>query len=91
VISALATGGFEVRRAKPDDLLYELGLRSGDRILSLNGYMLDSYDDAEVAFTSLWSSLAETTYTLELLRGRDVRELNYEIIQLRQPPESIVE
>lgn len=77
VISALATGGFEVRRAEPDDLLYELGLRNGDRILSLNGYLLESYDDAGVAFTSLWLSLAETTYTLELLRGPDVRELSY--------------
>jgi hypothetical protein len=73
----LGESGFEVADANSGELLYELGLRNGDVILSLNNIDLDSYMAVGQAFFQLWLIEAETDYVLEIERNSSPVELNY--------------
>lgn len=70
----LALGGFEVVNADDGELLYELGLRNGDKPLELNGLPLDTFEDGAVAFGELYG---ESTFELYLLRGTAYVTLDY--------------
>lgn len=79
-VVALNAGGFEIQGTNAGELLYELGLRDGDLIVSLNDYDLWDYNDVSAAFVDLWFNVGESSYTLEILRGTTVLELNYELV-----------
>lgn len=70
-------GGFEVANADSGEFLYELGLRNGDEIMSLNRLPLANHDDVGFAYGSLWG---ETSFVLEVRRGASVIELNYSLL-----------
>jgi hypothetical protein len=75
-------GGFEVANASSGELLYELGLRNGDELLSLNGLPLTNYYDVGIAYATLiWTA---TEFTLEIERNSSTLELEYEIL-ISQP------
>src|SRR5690606_11242096 len=61
------TGGYEVNHASSGDLIWELGLRSGDVPYQLNGYPLTTPFEVGYAFWSLWGSA--TTFALSVARG----------------------
>ena len=70
------TGGgyFVVADADSGEMLYELGLRDGDKIVSLNDISISDYNDVALLFGELWG---ETSFTLEVLRGANTIELDY--------------
>lgn len=72
----LEAGGFQIAGANSGELLYELGLRNGDIIKSINNVDLDSYADVGYAFSELWSN-GVTSYTLGIERNSTPMELNY--------------
>ena len=69
--------GFRIEDAASGDLLYELGLRDGDELISLNGYDLETFGDALFAYAILWEVQGETSYTLIVERGSNTVELDY--------------
>lgn len=71
------TGGFIFRDVYSGSLAYELGLRSGDIPVSLDGMRLDTFDAVLDAWAAAYSS---TSFTLEVDRGGRITTLYYEII-----------
>lgn len=76
----LSGGYFEVEDASSGTLLYELGLRNGDRIDSINGYDLSSVDDTASAFGIEYLENGETEYTVSVTRGGNSVQLEIELI-----------
>ena len=75
----LVEGGFLVQGLDPGEVLYELGLRSGDRPVELNGMPLATYEDLVTANMELWLDQSETEYELELMRGSTPVALTYTV------------
>lgn len=75
-LSLLPGGGFEVGDADAGELLYELGLRNGDKLLELNSLDLDTFEDAAAAFGALYGS---SEFDLYLLRGTTYVTLEYSV------------
>ncbi|MCY1058404.1 hypothetical protein [Nannocystis sp. SCPEA4] len=71
------TLGFEITQADAGELLYELGLRDGDIPLEINGFPLDTPEEAMLAFHELWYIEMETDFELEVLRGVSNATLYY--------------
>lgn len=76
-IVVLGEDGFEIANADRGELLYELGLRNGDIIKSINGRNLDTYEDVGAAISELWFTSGTTQYTLEIERDTLPVELDY--------------
>jgi len=76
IIRPAAGGGFEVANADSGELLYELGLRNGDVMVSVNSYPLDSFDAASVVFSELVSNNV-SDYVLEIERNSTPLTLTY--------------
>jgi hypothetical protein len=75
----LGENGFEVAQANSGELLYELGLRNGDILVSINNLDLDTFADANAALVDLWLEQGEVSYTLEIERNSSPMELDYYI------------
>jgi hypothetical protein len=76
---AAVAGGFQVGGASPGEALYELGLRNGDLIMSVNGFSLATYSGAMLAWGYLYWS-GTTSYTLNINRSSVNMSLSYIII-----------
>lgn len=74
-----AGDAFEVASANSGEALYELGLRNGDEIISINGESLDSWNDVMLAWAKLRLG-GETEFTLRVIRGGTRQELEYELV-----------
>ena len=72
------TGGFDVHDASSGEALYELGLRNGDVIQSVNGISLTTYTDAMLAWAYLYWS-GTTSYALDIERNLSSMTLYYVI------------
>jgi len=79
-VDGLSAGGFQINGASSGELLYTLGLRTGDKPLALNGLPLDDYTDGFQAFEQLWVGQAETDYLLTVKRGTTTLTLQYEVV-----------
>ncbi|MCY1053895.1 hypothetical protein [Nannocystis sp. SCPEA4] len=80
ILAELATGGgFEVDQADLGELLYVLGLRDGDIPLTLNGFSLETVEDAMFAFNELWFVEGETDFELDVQRPFAVVTLYYSL------------
>jgi hypothetical protein len=77
VISPHAVGQFKIERASSGGALYELGLRTGDIPVTLNGQSLGTFAGAFAAFSQYLNG--ETEYTLIVLRSNIPFTLAYEI------------
>jgi len=73
----VAGGGFEVDQASAGELLSVLGLQDGDIPLTLNGFSLETVEDAMFAFNELWFVEGETDFELEVQRPFAVVTLYY--------------
>lgn len=71
--------GFEIQDSDVGELLYVLGLRDGDMPLTINSLPLETYDDAIDAFSALYMTQGETSYFLEVKRGTNTIEFEYEL------------
>ena len=71
--------GFKIQDSDTDELLYELGLRDNDIPLTLNSLPLETYADALDAFSVLYLTQGETSYVLEVKRGLNTIEFEYEL------------
>ncbi|NJK31350.1 MAG: hypothetical protein HC927_02435 [Deltaproteobacteria bacterium] len=72
--------GYVVGSPSRDDLVYVLGLREGDRIISLNQHFIEDYSDALGALI-YFSEHGENEYELTIERGAEQLSFRYEIIQ----------
>lgn len=79
-IASLTSGGFSFERLAVGDMFYELGLRSDDIPVSLNGLPLNGRADVINAYVTLWAIEAETEFELEVLRGITPITFFYELI-----------
>lgn len=70
----LVSGYFVVTDADSGELLYELGLRDDDKIVSLNDIAIADYNDVALVFGELWG---ETSFTLKIIRGTNNIEIDY--------------
>lgn len=77
VVVPYGVGEFEIDAASSGEALYELGLRDGDRPVSLNGEPLGTFEQAFEAFTMYLNS--ETEFDLVVNRGGTNITLSYEI------------
>lgn len=75
-----ANPGFEIDGADSGDLLYELGLRDGDVLLSINGYSLATESLAAYAYFVLWVIQAEGSYELDIERSSVPMTFYYELV-----------
>jgi hypothetical protein len=75
----LGENGFVVADANSGELLYELGLRNGDLIISLNYIALDTVADVGYVFSELWATQGETDYLLKIKRSSNFLQLNYSV------------
>lgn len=71
-------GGFQVVNAGSGELMYILGIRNGDRPVSLNGLPLTSFVDGGAAYTLYLEGV--TSYTLVLLRGSTLVTLSFSLV-----------
>ncbi len=71
-------GGYEFDRIANGDLLYELGLRNGDKPQTLNNMSVQTVDKAYLAFDALREA---STFTLIVTRGSSNVTLSYEVVQ----------
>lgn len=71
-------GGFDVHDASSGEALYQLGLRNGDVIQSINGLSLSTYTDAMLAWAYLYWS-GTTSYALTITRNSVPMTLYYVI------------
>ncbi|MCU0665207.1 MAG: PDZ domain-containing protein [Myxococcota bacterium] len=67
---------FSVQGIGPRSLLHEAGLRSGDELLQINGYPIDSPDSVVTAYAALRAS---KSYRLDVLRNGKALSLYYKI------------
>lgn len=77
LISPYAVGQFKIEGASSGEALYELGLRTGDIPVVLNGQSLGTFAGAFTAFSQYLGG--ETEYTLVVLRSGVPFALSYEI------------
>jgi hypothetical protein len=75
----LGVAGFEVANANSGEFLYELGLRNGDVITSMNGIDLSTYMDVGGAYSALLSN-GVTEYTLVVDRSSTPTTFNYDLL-----------
>lgn len=79
-----AASKYELYSADADELMYELGLRTGDRPTALNGMPLINLDDVSKAFAYLWIATGATSYTLgveyDCKTGVCTKSLDYELV-----------
>jgi hypothetical protein len=59
---------YQIVNASDGDFLYEIGLRSGDVIRSINGYAMTGPSAAIVAFYHLWPQISSTSISIEVSR-----------------------
>lgn len=78
--SILSTGAVQLNGLDAGELLYELGLRSGDVLVELNGMPMTSFDECIEAYWELFVDQGETSYELDILRGGNPLTLNYLIL-----------
>ena len=78
-VIASAGSVFEVQGTSPGEFLYEIGLRNGDQIVSVNGLPLQSYSDAVVAYHDLYVAGA-TSYSLTVDRAGTTTTLWLELV-----------
>lgn len=74
--------GFQIFGIRKGDPLHALGFRDGDLLASVNGYKLDSVENAALAASAL--RFAEK-YRVDLLRGGGLRSFYYRVG--KTPPE----
>jgi hypothetical protein len=72
--------GYELEGADAGEMLYELGLRNGDKPKKLNGYDLNDFEDVSTALAELYYEQLESEYELEVRRGNQTITLNYELV-----------
>jgi len=72
--------GIQIAGAHSGDAVYELGLRTGDKLQYINGYPLFSVADAAWAVVALWVLEGETTYELDVLRSMTSLEFDYVLL-----------
>lgn len=72
-------GGYVVAGSSAGEMLYELGLRDGDLLQSINGYALNTPEDIAVAYTQLWSN-GETEFLLDLERDNLRTQFHYTLV-----------
>ena len=71
-------GGFEVADANRGELLYEVGLRNGDKVQSINGQDVTTWVGADKAAKSF---LAGTTrFTVTVTRGTSTVTLTWTLV-----------
>jgi hypothetical protein len=70
------SGGFSISGANAGEFLYELGLRNGDRLLSVNGYGLTSWANILLA-AGMEYFAGETSYSLVVRRSNSNITLRY--------------
>lgn len=76
-VMRLESGGHRaVDGAMPSDLATQLGWRDGDKLLSVNGHILQWNSDYSAAYAALNK---ETSFTLKILRGPNVIVLSYAV------------
>ena len=75
----LTSSGVEISGASAGELIYELGLRNGDKLQEIDGYPLYDWSDVGYAYLVLWILGGDTAYELDILRGTTPMTLNYEI------------
>ncbi len=68
--------GFRILGVREGDPLYVLGLRDGDVLTSVNGYTLDSAENAALAASTLRFA---DKYRVDLLRGDGTRSFYYRV------------
>lgn len=74
------SGAFLVQNASSGTLLYELGFRNGDIFEEVNGYPLESIDEAADAVGDLYYENGETEYTFTVKRGQSNLGISIEIV-----------
>lgn len=74
----LSGGYFKVKAASSGEFLYELGLRTNDIPQTINGWTLETWNDAVIAFSVLYLS-GEDNYVLIVSRGGGTTTLYYEL------------
>ena len=70
--------GFEIQGASTGEFLYLIGLRNGDRPLTLNGKSLSSFADGYEAFELYLEGV--TSYTLQVTRGTSTVTLSLALV-----------
>ena len=58
-------------------LLYQLGLRDGDHLTSLNGIKIENYIDLTDPYHDLWLNKGKIKFHLKLVREDDPITLHY--------------
>ena len=76
----LTSSGVEISGASAGELIYELGLRNGDKLQEIDGYPLYDRSDVGYAYLVLRILGGDTAYELDILRGTTPMTLNYEFI-----------
>jgi type II secretory pathway component PulC len=76
----LSGGYFEVENASSGSVLYELGLRNGDKIKSINGEGTWDVEKTASAFGVEYLENGETEYTVTVERGGNDVDLDIEVI-----------
>lgn len=71
-------GGFEIDNASQGELLYELGLRNGDKPQTVNGISVTTWDGAFEAYTEYLGG--ETDFTVVVTRNGQSTTLQYELV-----------
>jgi len=77
VVSSVG-GGYELDRVQTTDIVYVLGLRDGDKFVSIGSMDLDTVDDAVAAMETLRD---DTTFSLTVKRNGNTVTLDYEKVQ----------
>ncbi len=71
-------GGFEVANASSGELLYEVGLRNGDKVQSINGQSVTTWSGAEKVFKSFLGGTS--TFNVTLTRGSSTVNLTWTLV-----------
>lgn len=68
--------GYKLFRVRPNNILYELGARSGDIVKRINGHPVDSTE----RLLKMWQSVQdETVITIDLERGGQLKSFEFNI------------
>ncbi len=78
IIEQTSAKGFELADVAATDFAFALGLKSGDRIVSLNGHLIQTYDDLFGALI-YFRDRDEHSYSLVIERQGAVLMLRYEV------------
>ncbi len=71
-------GGFQVANANSGELLYEVGLRNGDKVQSVNGQDVTTWAGAEKAFNSFLGGAS--SFTVTVTRGSSTVTLTWTLV-----------